>query len=143
MKLLKEIDPKLYALGVDECAEPIDIQIDTAVEAGSVLYVARFWTPQQLALEGLVTVHSLENDCIDFQQANIEGELVGMPYRATIDDTGVIGPVTLTDRQVVRTEEGYLVQLGDAMDDELTAMIAEAQPITVNATLAAQGSELS
>ena len=139
MKLLREIDPKVYALGEDERAELVFIQ--DVEEETSGLYVARFWTPQ-IALEGLVKVHLVDGDRIHFQQANIEAELVGMPYNAVIDDTGLIGPVSLTDGQVVRTEEGYLMQLGDVMDDELAAMIAEAQPVAVGATLAAQGSEL-
>jgi hypothetical protein len=116
MKLLKEIDPKLYESGREVPTEPGDIEDDT-----EVLLLARFKTLESnIAVEGLVSARGAGYTGVDFRQANQDGEPVGETYKAEIDSRGIIGRLVLHDGELVHAREGYFLRYGNLADDALT-----------------------
>lgn len=127
MKLLTEISKSEYDSGRDMCDEPENIA-ERTYESESVLYVARFLAPGQIAVEGLVSVHGIyEDDTIHFQLADDDGEPKSETKIATISASGVIGPLTLRDIRVINAQEGYFHLYGNEINDEFEAMLAKMQ----------------
>jgi hypothetical protein len=120
MKVLREIPKTEYDADRDASTVP-EVEDDT-----EVLFIARFWASrEQVAVQALVSVYGLEDHEIDFQQVSDDGEPIGVPYEAPIDESGIIGALILRDGRVLHVQEGYLLQCGDSLDDEFAALIAE------------------
>lgn len=120
MKIFREIAKPDYETGRDSSVVP-------EVEDGTdPIFVARFWaSAEQLAVEGLVSVHAVFEGEVGFHQLDDDGEPVGVSYEAPIDDNGILGPLTLRDGRVLHAQEGYLMSYGDTLDDELAELVAQ------------------